>query len=64
MIKKRTLVIVNPHNSKKGEGLSYPRIVGTLEEDCNGEGWDVVEVRSQQHGIYSVYSFDVKAVQS
>lgn len=58
-MKEGTRVRVKAHTSGPGKGLSYPPFTATLLEYCNGEGWDVIEVRSERGDDISVYSFDV-----
>lgn len=61
MLHKNDGVAVWGRNCDPGKGLSYGTFLGTLLEDCNREGWDVVDVR---HGatdeVVSVYSFSVR----
>lgn len=52
-------VAVSAHTSTPGQGLTYPAFTGALLEYCNGEGWDVVDVRTEGGEVQSVYSFDV-----
>ena len=60
-MEKGTMVAVKPRRSEPGQGLSYESFIGTLEEYCNGEGWDVVDVKHGKTGeIISVYSFSVE----
>jgi hypothetical protein len=54
-IKAGTIVNIRAHHSEPGKGLSYPASIGQLAEDCNGEGWDVVDLANGE----SVYSFSV-----
>ena len=61
-LKKGTTVKVSQHRSLAGKGLNYPDFVGVLLEDCNGTGWDVVDVALAESEPESVYSFDVSAV--
>ena len=45
--------------TEKGEGLSYPRFMGTLLEDCPGDTWDVIDIKKYSGEIVSVYSFSI-----
>ena len=60
MIKKGTYVRANKFHSEPGKGLTYGEFTGFLLEDCNGEGWDVVDIQ-RVVGWDSVYSFSVEA---
>ena len=59
-IKASTRVLVRKWWSDPGQGLTYFPFHGTLLEDCNGEGWDVVDVRRSNGKVTSVYSFSVE----
>jgi hypothetical protein len=54
-------VQVSPRRSEPGDGLSYETFLGRLAENCNGEGWDVVDVvHGATNETISVYSFSVR----
>ena len=60
---KGDMVAVGTSRREPGTGLSYEPFTGTLLEDCNGEGWDVVDVQHGKTGeVVSVYSFSVKPI--
>jgi hypothetical protein len=54
-----TIVNVRAHTSEPGAGLTYPAFSGMLIEECNGAGWDVVDVQLADGSLESVYSFSV-----
>ena len=60
MIKKNTKVLVRKWKSDPGKGLSYAPFFGTLLEDCNGSGWDVIDIKRITGKTQSVYSFCVE----
>lgn len=54
-------VVVHTYKSKPGKGLSYNGFEGTILEDYDAEGWDVIDVeRSVDNEIVSVYGFSIK----
>ena len=58
-------VLVRAHNAPPWLtgpplGLHYGSFRGVLLEPCNGEGWDVVDVRAVSGRVRSVYSFSVE----
>jgi hypothetical protein len=56
---KGTRVSIHGRTREPGKGLSYGAISdAVLLDDCNGSGWDVVDVQTSD-GPVSVYSFDV-----
>ena len=55
-----TEVLVRKWKSAPGQGLSYAPFRGMLTQFCNGEGWDVVDVRRKNGRVTGVYSFCVE----
>ena len=56
MITKGTRVDIRFHRTDPGKGLDYDNMRDAiLAEDCNGEGWDVIDVlwHDQRHSVYS-----------
>lgn len=58
-IKKNDLVDIWKHSCPKGEGLNYQRFMGNLIDDYPGETWDVVDIKTYNGEIVSVYAFSI-----
>lgn len=59
-MKAGTEVLVRKWKSVSSQDLNYAPFRGKLTEFCNGEGWDVVDVRRKNGRLTSVYSFCVE----